>query len=138
MSALDRAAQRLRESIQSLAQKQPGAERETAITAAKKALLDTQQAMVALPPEYRVEGIVLSDKPLVKGNSAQNRTFGDSLKELQLASNRLRDAIQAMAQRAPGQGRNDAIKEAHQAFFQTQQAMAMVPGTPSTASSGGS
>jgi hypothetical protein len=128
MNALVRAAQRLRESVQSLAQRPPGPERDKAMELAKKALLDTQQAMVALPAEYRVEGIVVSNKPIVKGDVAQNRTFGDSMKELQLASDRLHQAIQAMAQRPAGPERNDAIKQAHQALFQTQQALGMVPG----------
>jgi hypothetical protein len=128
MNALVRAAQRLRESVQSLAQKPAGAERDKTIELAKKALVDTQQAMIALPAEYRVEGIVVSNRPIVKSDPAQNRTFGDSMKELQLASDRLHQAIQAMAQRPAGPQRNDAIKQAHVALFETEQAIGMVPG----------
>jgi hypothetical protein len=128
MAALERAAQRLRESIQSLAGKKEGPERNQAMDAANRALIDTQNAMIALPPEYRVAGIAVSNKPIVKANPAQNRTYGDSMKELQLASDRLREAIQAMAQRPAGASRNEAIKDAHAALFQTQQAMTLVPG----------
>jgi hypothetical protein len=130
MEKLERAAQRLRESIQALAQKPAGAERDTAVGAARRALLETQQAMTALPPEYRVEGMVTSNRPIEHGNMAQNRTFDDSMKELQRAADRLRGAIQAMAQRPAGASRNDAIKQAHSALFETQQAMVMVPGVP--------
>lgn len=48
-----RAAQRLRESIQALAQQKPGMERDIALNAAREALYDTQQAMIQLPPELR-------------------------------------------------------------------------------------
>ena len=136
MAALERSAQRLREAIQSLAQEHPGLGRDQAMSNARRALHDTQQAMIQLPPEYRVSGIVVSNAPIAHANRAQNRTYGDSMEELQLAADRLRDAIQAMAQRPAGQDRNEAIKEAHQALFETQAAMAWVPGYGSTASSG--
>jgi hypothetical protein len=132
MVKLERAAQRLRESIQALAQKPVGGERDAAMSAAKRALQETQQAMTALPPEYRVEGLVVSNRPIEHGNLAQNRSFDDSMQELQRAADRLRGAIQAMAQRPAGASRNEAIKQAHDALFETQQAMAMVPGVPSS------
>jgi len=139
MASLERAAQRLRESIQSLAQKPAGPEREAAMQAANKALLDTQQAMIDLPAEYRVAGMVVSNQPIVKVNPAQNRTFGDSMQELQRAADQLRESIQAMAQRPAGSDRNAAIKQAHQALYKTQQAMVNVPGmaqSTSTTASG--
>jgi hypothetical protein len=136
MVALQRSAQRLREAIQSLAQEHPGLGRDQAMSNARRALYDTQQAMVQLPPEYRVSGAVVANAPIAQANPAQNRTFGDSMKELQLAADRLRDAIQAMAQRPASQSRNDAISESHQALLQTQTAMAWVPGYGSTASGG--
>lgn len=57
------------------------------------------------------------------------------MKELQTAADRLRTSIQSMAQRPAGEARNDAIKQAHQALFQTQEAMAWVVAGASTASS---
>jgi hypothetical protein len=132
MVKLERAAQRLRESVQALAQKPAGGERDAAMDAAKRALEETQQAMTALPPEYRVEGLVVSNRPIEHGSPAQNRSFDDSMKELQRTADRLRGAIQAMAQRPAGESRNEAIKQAHNALFETQQAMAMVPGVPSS------
>lgn len=134
MVALQRSAQRLREAIQSLAQRAPGRERDQAMSAARSALYDTQQAMIRLPAEYRVSGIMLSNVPITQSYGAQNRTFGDSMRELQLAADRLRDAIQEMAQQPAGAPRNDAIKQAYQALFETQHAMAWVPGFPAMAS----
>jgi hypothetical protein len=136
MVALQRSAQRLRETIQSLAQRAPGPDRDEAMRAARDALYDTQQAMIRLPPEYRISGITLSNVPIAQGYGAQNRTYGDSMRELQLAADRLRDAIQKMAQHPAGSRRNEAIKQAHQALFETQHAMAWVPGYPAMASSG--
>src|SRR5688572_18606326 len=69
--ALERAAQRLRESIQSLAQKPAGSQRDQALSDARRALYDTQQSMMRLPPEYRVSGAVVSDAPIRHANPAQ-------------------------------------------------------------------
>jgi hypothetical protein len=139
MVNLQRAAQRLRESIQSLVQEPVGTSRDQALSAARDALYDTQQAMIRLPPEYRTSGIVISNVPILRTSPAQNWTVDDAMKELQLAAERLRQSIQAMADRPAGQQRNDAIKQAHQALFQTHQAMAMTYGerTASTTASGG-
>ena len=134
MVSLKLSAQRLREAIQSLAQKPPGSAREQAMNDARRALFDTQQAMVRLPAEYRVSGMVLSNVPIAQSSPAQNRGFGDSVKELQLAADRLRDAIQAMAQAPAGANRDGAVKQAHAALMETQQAMVWVPGYPSRAS----
>jgi hypothetical protein len=60
----------------------------------------------------------------------------ESMVALQRAAQRLRDAIQALADQPAGPRRNDAIKQAHEALLETQQAMAWVPGYPSTASTG--
>jgi PRC-barrel domain len=53
MDRLFQAAQRLRESIQAMAQQPPGERRNQAIAQAREALLGTQQAMIQLPPELR-------------------------------------------------------------------------------------
>jgi hypothetical protein len=137
MVNLQRAAQRLRESIQSLAREPVGPGRDQALSAARDALYDTQQAMIRLPPEYRTSGIVISNVPILRTSPAQNWTLDDAMKELQLAADRLRQSIQAMASQPAGQRRNDAIKQAHQALFQTHQAMAMAYGdhTASTSTS---
>lgn len=135
MISLKASAQRLREAIQSLAQKPPGSAREQAMSDARRALRDTQQSMVRLPAEYRVSGIAMSNVPIVQSSPAQNRSFGDSVRELQIAADRLRDAIQEMAQAPAGADRDGAVRQAHEALLETQQAMAWVPGYPSTASS---
>ena len=55
MKQLQSAAQRLRESIQTMAQQPAGDRRTTAIKEAQQALYDTNQAMIQLPPELRSE-----------------------------------------------------------------------------------
>jgi sporulation protein YlmC with PRC-barrel domain len=53
MERLTQAAQRLRESIQAMAQQPPGERRNQAMTQAREALMSTQQAMMQLPPDMR-------------------------------------------------------------------------------------
>lgn len=128
MEKLQLAAQRLRESIQAMAQKQPGAEREYAIGQAHEALLQTQQAMLALPPELRSTGTV------------SNENYDESVKKLMKAADSLRESIQAMARQPAGEGRNRAMEQANQALWDTQMAMvsAYVPRNVSSSMGAGS
>lgn len=111
MQRLQEAADRLRQSIQALAQKPPGAERERAIASAHDALLRTQQAMMALPPELRSSGTV------------STAGYGESVKKLMASADSLRQAIQEMAQQPAGERRNQAIRDAHRALWDAQGAM---------------
>lgn len=119
MEKLKQSAQRLRESIQAMAQRKPGPDRDRAIAEAHEALLETQRAMVALPPELRGTGAV------------RTADYDQSVRKLMKAADSLRESIQAMAQQPPGQGRNRAIEQAHQALWDTQNAMlsAYAPGS---------
>jgi hypothetical protein len=135
MLELRHAAQSLRETIQALAQEPVGSRRQQAMSDARKALYDTQQAMLRLPPEYRVSGFVMSNEPLHRTSAMQRRTFGDAMQELQLAGGRLQDAIQDMADLPAGTARNDAIGQAHEALFQSQQALSSMPGASTGATS---
>jgi hypothetical protein len=135
MLELRRAAQRLRETIQTLAQQPPGHRREQAMSDARHALYDTQQAMIRLPPELRVSGVVTSTSRVTRDRPAQNQGFEDAMKELKLAADRLRESVQAMADQPAGPRRDEAIRKANEALLETQEAMAWVPGYPSTASS---
>ena len=56
MEKLQKAAQQLRESIQAMAQEPAGARRDDAIKSAHKALNDTTQSMIQLPPDMRASG----------------------------------------------------------------------------------
>jgi hypothetical protein len=139
MLELRHAAQRLRETIQALAQEPVGSGRAQAMSDARKALYDTQQAMLRLPEEYRVSGYVTSNAPVYRTSAAQNRTFGGAMQDLQLAADRLHDAIQSMAALPAGAHRNGAIRQAHEALAETQQALSSVPDASSgvsTASAG--
>jgi hypothetical protein len=53
---LKQAAQKLRESVQAMAQEPAGPRRDAAASAAREALIETQQAMVMLPPDLRTAG----------------------------------------------------------------------------------
>lgn len=59
----------------------------------------------------------------------------DSMQELQRSAQRLRQAIQALAQKKPGPERDRAIDQAHEALLETQRAMASLP--PELRSTGG-
>lgn len=118
MQNLLQAAQLLRESIQALAQKPPGPEREAAINEAHQALLRTQQAMVTLPPELRSTGTM--------GSTAG---YDTSVKKLMKAADALRESVQEMATQPAGPRRNAAIQTANRALLDTQVAMANAYGT---------
>lgn len=113
MADLQASAQRLRESIQILAQKPPGPDRKAALEQAQKALQRTQQAMADLPPEYRVV-------------ATQAGAAGDapSVKIMMAAADSLRDSIHAMAGRPAGPQRNQAIRDANKALIDLQGAIA--------------
>lgn len=117
MEELQRAAQRLRESIQALAQQQPGPKRDDAIRAAHQALYDTQQAMLRLPPELR-------NAP---SSAAAQGDYSQSLKKLQSAADRLYNALHSMAKQSKVEGRNSAIRQAREALFEAEQAMLQSP-----------
>ena len=116
MSRLQEAAQRLRESIQAMAQQPPGERRNQAIDQAHQALYDTQSAMIRLPPELRTGP-----------GSASQPNYTKSMERLQQAAQKLREAVQAMAQQPAGDNRNAAAREAREALLETQQAMVMLP-----------
>jgi hypothetical protein len=113
MQRLQQAADRLRESIQSLAQKQPGPGRDQALAEAHRALLRTQEAMVSLPPELRSSGSVS-----ISG-------YDESVRKLMKSADSLRYAIQQMAQQPAGNRRDEAIRDANRALLDTQAAMAL-------------
>jgi hypothetical protein len=112
MQALQESADRLRQSIQALADKPPGPDRDQAIAKAHEALLRTQQAMVALPPELRTTGTV------------STTAYDESVRKLMKSADSLRQAIQEMAQQPAGERRDRAIAEANRALWDTQLAMA--------------
>ena len=103
------AAPRLRDAIQAMAQQPAGTARNQAIRTANEALIDAQNAMLALPPELR-EG---------SGKTVDSR----AMRRLEQAAQQLREAVQAMAQQPAGAQRNEAARMAREALRETQQAM---------------
>lgn len=110
MQRLQEASDRLRQSIQSLAQKPPGEQRDRAIAETHEALMRTQQAMMSLPPELRSSGTVSAG-------------YDASVKKLMKSADSLRQAIQEMAQQPAGERRNQAIQQANRALWDAQSAM---------------
>lgn len=111
MQRLQGSADRLRQSIQLLAQKPPGPDRKLAIDKAQEALLETQQAMMALPPHLRTSGTV------------STASYDESVRKLMKSADSLRQSIQEMSQQPAGERRDQAIRQAHQALSDTQAAM---------------
>lgn len=130
MERLQQSAQRLRDSILALSQQAPGPQRNQAIASAHQALRDTNQAMVQLPPEMRVDSVGTTSSAGATGSTGSIGAQPDnpqSLESLQKAAQRLRESIQSMAKESVGERRNQAIKEAHQALYDTNQAMIQLP-----------
>ncbi|MEJ7929447.1 hypothetical protein WG922_05615 [Ramlibacter sp. AN1015] len=128
MEKLRQAAQNLRESIQAMAQKQAGPDRDRAIDQAHEALLETQSAMIALPPDMRGSGAIpeidRTPPSQRRGSAAASDTeYQASVRQLMQAADNLRQSIQAMAQQPAGERRNRAMEQARQALWDSQQAM---------------
>jgi sporulation protein YlmC with PRC-barrel domain len=133
MKRLQSSAQKLRESIQAMAQQPAGERRNQAIKEAQQALYDTNQAMIQLPPELRSEPKPQTGKTgssAATGSTgsaaASQAEYGPTMEKLQKSAQQLRESIQAMAQQTPAEARNQAIKEAHQALYDVNAAMAWV------------
>lgn len=119
MSRLTQAAQRLRETIQALAAAPAGAQRDAAMETARAALLDTQQAMIDLPPQLRAKNVSMSEAEYAK-----------AMDKLKQAAQRLRDSAHAMATQPAGERRNEAIDQVNEALLEVNQAMVQLPWTP--------
>jgi hypothetical protein len=130
MERLHKAASGLRESIQALAQRQVGAQRTVTIAMARQALTATNQAMAQLPPDMRVDTAGATSSAAASGSTASLGSQPDtpqSVEALQKAAEQLRKSIQLMADEPAGDRRNEAIKAAHQALNDTNQAMIQLP-----------
>jgi hypothetical protein len=136
MERLQTAAQRLREAIQSMAQEPAGPRRNEAIKQAQQALYDTNQAMIQLPPDMRIESSSSVGTTSSAGASGtvgsvvyptSDAEYSKAMEKLQQSAQKLREAVQAMAQEQGTDRRNQAIKEAHQALYDTNQAMIQLP-----------
>ncbi|HEX6318098.1 MAG TPA: hypothetical protein VFZ84_04425 [Burkholderiales bacterium] len=114
MVRLQQAAQKLREAVQAMAQQPAGERRNAAADEAREAIVETQRAMIDLPPELRM-------------GAGTEPNYTKSMERLQEAAQRLRDAVQAMAKQPAGPRRNEAMQQANQALFDTQQAMVQLP-----------
>lgn len=132
MMHLQKAAQRLRESIQAMAQEKPGTRRNQAIKDAQDALVEAKGAMAQLPPEFR-DSAPADSTGSTSGSGASGSTGsnkGDSSKameRLQKAAQQLRESSQAMAQEPAGPRRNEAIRTSNRALMDVNEAMTQLP-----------
>jgi hypothetical protein len=116
MARLQEAAQRLRDSIQAMAQQPREKGRNNAIEEANRALFDVQRAMIQLPPALRAGP-----------GGETNPNYTESFERLKQAAQKLRDSVQAMAEQPAGERRSRAAQAAREALLETQQAMVMLP-----------
>lgn len=121
MSQLTDAAQRLREAIQQIAQHSSDDQRDAAIRSAHRALFDTQQAMIDLPPELRRGST---------RNRGGEQDYNRSMEKLTAAAQSLRESAQAMAQQPAGERRNQAVDQVNEAILEINQAMVQLPWEP--------
>ena len=133
---LQKAEQRLRESIQAMAQEKPGTRRNQAIKDAQDALLEAKQAMAQLPPELRdgATATASSDATGSTSSSGASGSVGSSapdaskaMERLQKSAQQLRESAQAMAQQPAGPRRNEAIKGVNRALMDVNEAMTQLP-----------
>ena len=124
LERLHKAAQGLRDSIQALAQKQPGPQRTVAIAMAHNALNATNQAMAQLPPEMRRDPAPATGSTGPVGSQPDDP---QAVEALQKAAEQLRKSVQAMADEPAGERRDAAVKAAHQALYDTNQEMIQLP-----------
>jgi hypothetical protein len=116
MEALQHASQQLRDTVQAIAQKPMGADRDRATQLAHQALLDAQRALAAIPPDA---------KP--KGPAPIAPSYDESMAKLKKATERLHESVQALAKREPGPQRNQAMGQARQALWEAHQAIVALP-----------
>jgi hypothetical protein len=122
-----------REAVQAMSQEPAGERRNNAIKQANEALLEVNQAMVSLPPEMRGQ----AGAPVGSTSSSgigvgvvypkSDADYTKAMEKLQKAAQQLRESIQAMAQEPAGARRDDAIKQAQQALYDTTQSMVQLP-----------
>jgi hypothetical protein len=122
LERLLKASQGLRGSIQGLAQKQPGSQRTVAIAMAHQALNLTNQAMSQLPSEMR------TDPAPATGSIGLQPDTPQAMEALQKAAEQLLKSVHAMVDEPAGERRDAAVKAAHQALYDTNQAMIQLPG----------
>jgi hypothetical protein len=118
---LQRASEKLREALAVLEREsKPGPNHDAALKAAKEALQNTQDTMARLQAEAKVTQS--RTPPVASGSTGTRPSAAEALKRLRAANDTLYDAVHAMVKLPAGPERNEAIKKADQALFETEQA----------------
>jgi hypothetical protein len=87
--------------------------------------VDTQQSQAY--QSGMQSGTETSTRANANSISAPDPEYSRSMQQLLASAQKLRESIQHLAQLPPGDGRNEAIRETHQALFDTHQAMISLP-----------
>ena len=134
MERLQQAAQNLREATQAMAQQPAGQRRNAAIRQAHAAILEANGAMGQLYQPRAASGAVGTTSGIGQGGTVGGTVYPKSdadytraMEKLLAAAQKFRESIQAMAQMPAGPQRDQAIQQAHQALFDTNQAMIQLP-----------
>ncbi len=131
LERLLKATHELHGAIQAISQKQPGAQRTVAIAMAHQALNLTNQAMSQLPPGMRADPTPASNSNSGSGATGLTGSQTDnaqSMEALKKSAEQLLKSVQAMVEEPAGERRDAAIKAAHRALYDTNQAMIELPG----------
>jgi hypothetical protein len=118
---LQRAAQRLRDALAALEKEAPGPNRDRAVKAARDALQNTHDVMARLQSEAKYVAS-RSAPQAATGSTGTRPSPAEAMKRLRSASDSLYDAVHALAKLPADADRNEAIKKADQALFETEQA----------------
>jgi hypothetical protein len=116
---LQLAAQRLRDAIHAMLNEPAGAKRTELIEAGDRALAEVESAMANLPLE------------LLTAEAAES-AYKDSADRLQMATQNLHEATQALAKDPNSARRNDTLKKIRIALQETRRLMHQIPQVAST------
>ena len=118
---LQRTSQKLRDALAVLEKEAPGPNRDRAAKAARDAVQNVQDAMTHLQAQAKVAQ-ARATPPAASGSTGGRVSSAEAMKRLRSASDTLYDAVHALAKLPAGPERNEAIKKADQALFETEQA----------------
>jgi hypothetical protein len=111
---LELAAQRLRDAVHTMLNEPVGAKRAAMINEGDRALSEVENAMANLPPNLLIA-------------EATENTYKQSADQLQLATEDLHEATQALAKDPDSARRNETMKKIRVALKETQRLMHEIP-----------
>jgi hypothetical protein len=117
LESLLNAAHELRKSIQELAQQEVGPQSSAAIEASHEALLQTQRAMLRLPPDWRIDDVEVREA----------KEWPKVMARLDAATRSLENSLKTLSKRPDLDGWAEAMASVRRAISETEQAMLALP-----------